>query len=499
MSLPRTAANELVYTHGYYEILSPGVIAAALESRGLRAPDLQEPLCYFELGMGFGVSLLAHAASFPHMRFFGNDFNPAHVAYARDLARDAGLSNVEVFEDGFEELPDRDLPMMDCIVMHGVYSWVSPALRQAIVRFIERRLKPGGVVYVSYNTLPGWAPLLPLRELFYLHASRVASPESGAAEQLQGALDFIGRLSTCEGGYVQAHPAVAERLRHAQAEGPNYALHEYVGPDSHPLYFHQVAAEFEAAGLSFAAPALLAEQVDAACVPEELAALLESTADPVLRETLRDYGLNRSFRRDLFVRGAQALAPVERTERMLEREWLLAAPRDALPSCAALKLVGHWLGEEACSDLLDALCEGPVRLRDLMDRPLPGGLSAQSVHEALLLLSSSGVVMPALPAALRATARASVQGFNAAVLQRGGADGTRHLVCGASGLATEWTPAALRQIRAAQSHAGDPDAIARAVAESLGGDGVLDAAELAESARQYLAQRAPLLRRLEVV
>ncbi|MBF9267426.1 SAM-dependent methyltransferase, partial [Acidovorax cattleyae] len=63
----------------------------------------------------------------------------------------------------------------------------------------------------------------------------------------------------------------------------------------------------------------------------------------------------------------------------------------------------------------------------------------------------------------------------------------------------EWTPAALGQIRAAQRHGGDPDAIARAVEESLGGDGVLDAAELAESARRYLAQRAPLLRRLEVV
>lgn len=202
--------------------------------------------------------------------------------------------------------------MMDCIVMHGVYSWVSPALRQAIVRFIERRLKPGGVVYVSYNTLPGWAPLLPLRELFHLHASRVADPGSGAAGRLQGALDFIGRLAACEGGYVQSHPAVAERLRHAQVEGPNYALHEYVGPDSHPLYFHQVAAEFEAAGLSFAAPALLAEQVDAACVPEELAALLQSTPDPVLRETLRDYGLNRAFRRDLFVRGGRRWRPPSR-------------------------------------------------------------------------------------------------------------------------------------------------------------------------------------------
>jgi len=474
MSLPRTAANPLVYTHGYYEILSPGVIAAALASRGLRAPDLQAPLCYFELGMGFGVSLLANAAAFPHMRFFGNDFHPAHVAHARGLARDAGLENVELFEDGFDVLPDRDLPMMDCIVMHGVYSWISPALRQSIVRFIERRLRPGGVVYVSYNALPGWAPLLPLRELFHLHAGRVAERSAGtdAAGQLQGALDFIQRLADCgEGGYLQAHPAVARRLAHARADGPHYALHEYVGPDSHPLYFHQVAQELAGAGLQFAVPALLAEQVDAACLPAELAALLASTHDPVLRETLRDYGLDRSFRRDLFVRGPEPLAPAEAERCLLDQEWILAVPRDAVPDGAALRLVSQWLGEAACGALLDAVCAAPVPLRAVMLQPPLAGVPARTVHDALMLLASSNAVMPALPAALRRGARASVQGFNAAVLERGGADGTRHLVCGASGLASEWTPETLRQLREALRHGGPAG----------------------------IAQRAPWLARLEVV
>lgn len=474
MSLPRTAANQLVYTHGYYEILSPGVIATALASRGLRAPDLQAPLCYFELGMGFGVSLLANAAAFPHMRFFGNDFNPAHVAHARQLARDAGLANVELFEDGFDALPDRDLPLMDCIAMHGVYAWISPALRQAIVRFIERRLKPGGVVYVSYNALPGWAPLLPLRELFHLHAERVASRDAGtdAVGQLQGALEFIQRLADCgDGGYLQSHPAVARRLAHARADGPHYALHEYVGPDSHPLYFHQVARELAGAGLEFAVPALLAEQVDAACLPQELAALLASIPDPVLRETLRDYGLDRSFRRDLFVRGPEALAPAEQERRLLDQEWVLAVPRDGVPDGAALRLVSQWLGEAACAALLDAVCAAPVPLREVLLQPLLAGVPARTVHDALMLLASSNVVMPALPAALRSQARGSVRGFNAAVLERGGADGTRHLVCGASGLASEWTPDTLQQLRDALRHGG----------------------------AAAIAQRVPWLGRLEVV
>jgi len=120
------------YTHGYYRMLSPTMIATAMELAGLCPPDLNEPLNYCELGMGFGVSLVAHAACFPLMQCYGNDFNPEHVRYARTLADDARLRNVKVLEDGFDELLTRDLPPMDFIVMHGIWSWISPRLREVI-------------------------------------------------------------------------------------------------------------------------------------------------------------------------------------------------------------------------------------------------------------------------------------------------------------------------------------------------------------------------------
>ncbi|WP_197364698.1 methyltransferase regulatory domain-containing protein, partial [Streptomyces clavuligerus] len=153
---------------------------------------------------------------------------------------------------------------------------------------------------------------------------------------------------------------------------------------------------------------LLGEQVDAACLPAELAALLASTHDPVLRETLRDYGLDRSFRRDLFVRGPEPLAPAEAERCLLDQEWVLAVPRGAVPDGAALRLVSQWLGEAACGALLDAVCSAPVPLRAVMLQPPLAGVPARTVHDALMLLASSNAVMPALPAALRRGARASV-------------------------------------------------------------------------------------------
>lgn len=56
-----------------------------------------------------------------------------------------------------------DLPAFDCVMLHGVYSWVGPETRRAVVRFLDRFLKPGGVAYVSYNSLAGWVQLLPMQ------------------------------------------------------------------------------------------------------------------------------------------------------------------------------------------------------------------------------------------------------------------------------------------------------------------------------------------------
>jgi hypothetical protein len=48
--------------------------------------------------------------------------------------------------------------------LHGIWSWVSEDNRQIILDFIDRKLKPGGVLYLSYNTQPGWSAFMPLRD-----------------------------------------------------------------------------------------------------------------------------------------------------------------------------------------------------------------------------------------------------------------------------------------------------------------------------------------------
>ena len=149
--------TELEYTHGYHRELCPGILRLACLSSGV-APPVGRPTRYLELGCGQGLSLNIHAAAVPG-EFWGTDFNPTHVAQARALA-DASGSSARLLDDSFVEFVSRpDLPEFDVIALHGIWSWISDENSRVIVDLIRRKLRVGGIAYVSYNCLPGWATL----------------------------------------------------------------------------------------------------------------------------------------------------------------------------------------------------------------------------------------------------------------------------------------------------------------------------------------------------
>ena len=143
--------TEAPYPIRFHRELNPRRMVLALAAQGLSAPSCDQPYTYMELGFGQGVSLVMLAAANPHAQFYGVDLMPEHVAHARGLAEAAGLSNLHVRQLTFAELEQHDWPVFDFIVAHGVWSWVAAPVRDNIRRFIDARLKPRGLLYLSYN------------------------------------------------------------------------------------------------------------------------------------------------------------------------------------------------------------------------------------------------------------------------------------------------------------------------------------------------------------
>jgi hypothetical protein len=156
-----------------------------------------------------------------------------------------------------------DLPQFDFIGLHGVWSWVSAANRERILELVARRLRAGGVLYVSYNALPGWAPMLPLREMMVAYAAALPA-DLPRADRIEAALRDAQMRVLRDPLVLEACPGIEAELRAIRNKGVAYLAHEFFNRDWAPMPPAQVAAAMRSVGLSFAAQADEAEPASGA-------------------------------------------------------------------------------------------------------------------------------------------------------------------------------------------------------------------------------------------
>lgn len=392
------------------------MLSLAALAAGFIPPDPAGPLTYCELGCGQGFSANLLAAANPQIRFYANDFNPVHIEGARALAEAAGSMNIRFLDCDFANLGSSgDLPKFDIIALHGVVSWISEADRSHIVQFIRTHLKVGGIVYVSYNALPGWAPLLPLRRLLLEFGG---IPGDATAYRIDQANQFIRRLIEVDPGYLAANPTAFEKLRSILAEAPAYVAHEYFNADFHPLYFADLAAELESASLSYVGPANLLEHVPGATLGSGQEALIADLSPGRKRETARDFIAGRLFRRDLYVRAPSAIGEGHEVPIWNRLVFVLSNLRTGIPRRFSGRGRDISLDEQPYRNILDRLADGPACFADLQGDPEITGFGFARVRECLLLLVGAGHVQPAPSFVVGAASRRRTRTFNDAVLDR---------------------------------------------------------------------------------
>ena len=407
---------DINYTYGYYRELSPVLLQFASLAKGRLAPAADTVFNYCELGCGQGFSANLIAAANPKIAVYATDFNPAQIAGAVALATEAGLDNVHFSDASFAEyLNDERLPQFDFITLHGIYSWVSRENQQLLMEFIRRKLKVGGFVYISFNTLPGWAPAMPLRRLFVEHAGSTGGPR---AMRIEKALVFAERMKDAGAGYFKHTAGIAARFDGLRTMNRNYLAHEYFNRDWTPMYFSDVAADLAEAKLDYVGSVHLLDHVDGANLTNEQAALLLEVGDTTLRETIRDYVTLQQFRRDLFTRGAVALQPDQVQERWLDLRLALSVPRHSI----TLKVVGP-LGEvslqpESYDPVLDMLAGGPKTVRELVADPTILSFGWARLQEVIKVCIGANYVQPCLPVKGEGERTKSTRLLNAAIMRK---------------------------------------------------------------------------------
>jgi SAM-dependent methyltransferase len=507
--------TDVVYTTNFYREITPSWIVMSSLLLGHRPPDLATRFSYADLGCGNGFTALVIAACCPQADVWGFDFNPAHVEFANGLAARAGLANVRFVESSFADLeaaPDGRLPDFDIAVSHGVLSWISPENRRHLIGAMAKRLKPGGLAYLSYNVTTGWASMVPVRAL--MRMLTVASPERTDIA-VSGVLDFVDRLKQAGAMFFAAHPALENRLTDIRKQDARYIAHEYLNKDWHPLMFTDVAGSMLEAKCRFIGSATLAENIDTVSVPANVAPILAETRDPYLRETLRDLGCAQAFRRDLYRKGTAPM-PAPEQQGLLEDmtiTWLGAPVPEGGPTFATP--VGTVTGRPEVYQPLVAMLEaGPISVRQARVAPAFVGRPLVELMQAVTLLVAGGYAHPLLPDGGSAAGHEAARRLNLAIA-RANANAADLPRLAAPAIGSSIGADILETLLVGELLAGKPADAGALVGELVAilgrsgrsvqreGQPITDPAEtlriVSEAVVGLLERRGPLLRRLGVV
>lgn len=384
--------TELDYTHGFYREEAPSWLNYGAMCQSMRSPALDRPFHYCELGCGQGYTTNLLAAANPLGQFYATDFNPSHIHQARTLAQAAALENVRFFDLDFQAFDRLDLPDFDFIALHGIYSWVSPSCRQQIVDFLAHHLKVGGLVYLSYNALPGWSRLQPLREVM---SASVAASNGTLTQKIDEAIALLDRLIEHKALCFANNPDAISWVGNLKQLSRNYLAHEYFNTYWQPFHYREVAQDLDRAKLTFMGSATLAEQMHRFCLQPEQLETYGQTGDPILRETLKDAYLNTMFRRDVFVRGASALNGPQQLQQLNQLGFALTAPIAAIPKERKFQAVTVKLDTEPFVGLAAALQERSLTFAELHQR-LPQ-VPIADLNLSLAIAIDGGWIQPCLP------------------------------------------------------------------------------------------------------
>jgi SAM-dependent methyltransferase len=406
-SQPDGYVSDTPYLPSFTHELAPAWLDHVALLSGVQPPDRRDGFAWCDLGCGYGLTTAVFAATHPAGYFHGVDMMPEHIEQARLFAAESAITNIAFHIADFANASQMGLPGFDYIVAHGVYSWVDANGQATLRHFIDRHLRPGGLVYVSYNAMPGRAADVPFQRLVRA-LGRTLPGDSAAA--CVAAIDIVGQLMALNPPALLASAAAVALKKPKQQQQPKaYLAHEYMTANWNPLCVTDVRAAMREIGLVPVGSATLIENHDVLTLKDTALVALQKIVDPDVREFARDFFINQSFRRDVFVRAGGRLDDATRRRRLMASTFALLRPAGGIEYALESTAGRVTFDGPVTRRIVDRLVAGPSSLAAIAAE---AALAEPDVLTAALVLAAADVAVPVEPGG------ADVEGINRAIRRR---------------------------------------------------------------------------------
>ena len=302
--MTKEQAKEIYADLGYLSQPFPYASAPFLESYarllGL-SPAPASTARILEIGSSYGGNLISQALFYPKATFTGIEIAPTQVSVGKTYIDQLGITNLALLEGDVNE-SHQHLGTYDYIIAHGFYSWVDEDTKDNFLRLCKEHLGSNGILYMSYNTYPGWHKMDSVRALLEFankdidtlnHREKVRHGKT-IASKLGALMLEYDTVKTQQASFLQS-------LRQTLQKQDCYVGHDHLEPVNTPVYFHQCINHMAEHGFTYLCDCDLNLSFPDV-YDETLRTRLQDLAphDPLAREQYIDFMLNTAFRKSLF-------------------------------------------------------------------------------------------------------------------------------------------------------------------------------------------------------
>ena len=386
--------SDVQFTSKYVEDQAPAWMNYAAAINGYAPVPTRDGFNYCEIGCGKGLTVLILAALHPEARFWAFDISPDHIRTARAMAAAARLTNIRFLEARLGDTAVRAIPRCEFITAHGFLSWVSEDVRKLALGFVQEHLAPGGLAMLSYDALPGFAPIAPIREMLQLYASSI---DGDSVQKAKAALEYVRVLKESRTSYFAQYPYVGGVVDELLTQDPRYVVHELMTPHWQPFYFREIAERTGRAGLSYAGNLRPRLNYMDYMVPADFREFMSALPSRLLFESHHDLIANTIFRRDLYTSqpASTGAADLTRGDTIHLRYGISRLPEE-------LPLRGQHQGldydvtsmQDRVAQIVAALSSGPKDLRALHASLSDPDIGIAELADVMQALVVTGIAFP---------------------------------------------------------------------------------------------------------
>lgn len=293
-----------------HRVTPAAIHAAAMLNHVVTVPPAQARI--LDIGCGDASGLVISAAASPAGMAIGIDLDEESITRAQQRVQFCGLNNVELFAAGLGDLLAVDPGEFDYIIIHGLFSQVGTAERDALLAWCAAHLSGNGVVCLHWSVLPGGQNQT-LRDALAFHCNRGEQDSVSRLAAARGMLSFLAM--TLPDGDLKTQVLMAETLDDTSL------LLGYLGEAGNACYFSDFYASVETLGLTYVGDATPQYELSGFYPGnvERLQQVMTGSAGRDVAQQYLDFAVNRSQRFSILTRPSEQTLPITPDLRLLEQ------------------------------------------------------------------------------------------------------------------------------------------------------------------------------------